>query len=72
MLSLVERNVISTHTLYKIGTNDDGSYNLKACIAPHRNEDDLRGNLSSNCATCSPAGLNIVESIVSLKKWKSA
>lgn len=63
-------NFISSHTLYRIKTNDDGSYKLKSRISPHHNEDDLRSDLSSDCATCSPAGLINVGSIGSLKKWK--
>lgn len=62
-------NVINSHTVYKVKSNDDGSFKLKARIAPHGNEDALREQLSSDCATCPPVGLRLVESIASLKGW---
>ena len=63
-------NVISSHTLYKVKQNDDGSLKLKARIAPHGNEDNLKNILSKDCATCPPTGLRILESIASLYNWK--
>ena len=63
-------NVISSHTLYKVKQNDDGSLKLKARIAPHGNEDDMKNILSKDCTTCPPTGLRILESIASLFSWK--
>ena len=63
-------NVASSHVLYKVKHKDDGSLKLKARIAPHGNEDDMRRILSKDCTTCPPTGLRIVESIASLKGWK--
>lgn len=65
-------NIIRSHTIYKIKVNDDSPMNLKARIAPHRNEDNMRNELTKDCATCSPAGLQILESIAALLKWKIA
>lgn len=62
-------NIISSHTLYKVKMNDDGSLKLKARIAPHGNEDDLKDTLSKDCSTCPPTGLRILESIASLFGW---
>ncbi len=62
-------NVINSHTLYKLKQDDDGNLKLKARIAPHGNEDDLKDKLSKDCATCPPTGLRIVESIASLHAW---
>ena len=63
-------NVISSHTLYKVKQNDDGSLKLKARIAPHGNEDNMRDILNKDCTTCPPTGLRILESIASLFSWK--
>ena len=62
-------NIIKSHAIYKIKTNDDSSMKLKARIAPHGNEDSMRDELTTDCATCSPAGLRILESIASLFGW---
>ena len=59
-------NIISSHTLYKVKRNEDGSLLLKARIAPHGNEDDLKNVLSKDCSTCPLTGLRIVESIAAL------
>lgn len=47
-----EANYISSHTLYKVNQNDDGSLKLKSRIAPHGNEDDLKEVLNNDCSTC--------------------
>lgn len=62
-------NMINSHTLYEVNSNDDASFMLNARIIPHGNEDALRGRLSSDCATCPPDGLRLIESIASLKWW---
>ena len=63
-------NIINSHVLYKVKQNDDGSLKLKARIAPHGNEDDMKNLLVSDCTICLPTGLRIVESIASLNGWK--
>lgn len=63
-------NVINSHTTYKVKKNDDGTLKLKARIAPHGNEDNLKDILSKDCTTCPPTGLRVLESIVSLHRWK--
>lgn len=32
-------NLINSHTLYKVKSNDNGSFKLKARIVPHGNEE---------------------------------
>jgi len=54
-------NIIGSHTLYKVKHNDDGSLKLKARIAPHGNEDDIKHMLNKDCTICPPTGLRIVE-----------
>lgn len=61
--------MISSHTLYKVKQNDDRSLKLKARIAPHGNEDNLKDVLTKDCSTCPPTGLRILESIASLHGW---
>lgn len=63
-------NIIGSHTLYKVKTNNDGSLKLKARIAPHGNEDDLKFVLNKDCSTCPPTGLRILESIASVHGWR--
>ena len=63
-------NIISSHTLYKLKQNDDGSLKLKARIAPHGNKDNMKYFLSKDCTTCPPTELRILESIASLYSWK--
>lgn len=62
-------NIISSHTIYKVKQYDDSSLKLKARIAPHGNEDDLKNELHKDCSTCSPTGLRILESVASLHGW---
>ena len=62
-------NIICSHTICKVKQNDDGSLKLKALIAPHGNEDDLKSKLHKDCSTYSPSGLRILESAASLHGW---
>lgn len=62
-------NVIGSHVLYKVKKNDDESLKLKSRIAPHGNEDDLKEELTTDCAVISPLGLRIVQSIAALFGW---
>lgn len=66
---LAGANIIGSHTLYKVKQNDDGSLKLKARIAPHGNEDDLKDVLNKDCSTCPPTGLRMLESVASPFGW---
>ena len=66
---LAGANIIGSHTIYKMKQNDDGSLKLKARIASHGNEDDLKSELHIDCSTCSPTGLRILKSVASLPGW---
>lgn len=50
-------------------TCDDGSHKLKAQIAPHGIEENVNDSLTSDCSTCSPTSLRIIESISLLFGW---
>lgn len=63
-------NVVNSHVLYKIKTKEGGMLKLKSRIATHGNEDDMKNVLSTDCTTCSPTGIRIVESTASLYGWK--
>lgn len=43
---------------------------MKARIAPHGNEDDLKNKLHKDCSTCSPKVLRIIESVAPRYGWK--
>lgn len=62
-------NSISSHTLYKVKQNYDVALTLKARIAHHGNEDDLKHLLNKDCPTCPPTGLRVLDSISSLCGW---
>jgi len=47
-------NVITSHAIYKIKTNDVRTLKMKALIAPHGNRDRERGELKSDSTTCPP------------------
>lgn len=64
-----DTNVFKSYSFYKIKINNDASMKLKDRIAPHGNEDNMKNELSRDCATCSPAGLRILESIAALFRW---
>lgn len=49
-------NVVNSHTVYKTNTNDKGSLKLRARIASHGNEDDLRSKFSTDCSMCPHMG----------------
>jgi len=65
-------NVISSHVIYKVKLNDDGTKEIKARIAPHGNKDRDRFNLKTDSASCSPVGVRILLSCSTLFKWKLA
>lgn len=57
--------MFSSHKMYKLKYNEDGSLKLKARIAPHGNEDDLKKVLKKDCTTCPKTELSIFESVFS-------
>lgn len=61
-----DASIIKSQTLYKIKVNYDATKKLKALVAPHGNEDAMRDELTTDCATCSPVRLRILDSIASL------
>lgn len=66
---LIDANVIGSHTIYKIKVDDNNELKIKALIAPHGNEDDLKEVLNKDCVMCPPAGLRVLESIAALMGW---
>lgn len=62
-------NVINSYVLYQVKRNYNGLLNLKARIAPHANDDDLKTLLASSCSTCPSTGLRIAEFIAALHGW---
>lgn len=64
-------NIVNSHVLYKLKSNDDKTIALKARIAPHGNEDKEKEKLTTDCQTCPPSGIRIVLSLSSLKGWKT-
>lgn len=62
-------NVIGSHTLHKTRMKDGSLLMLKARVAPHGNENDLKHGLTTICVTCSPTGIQVVESIAAVFGW---
>jgi len=62
-------NVITSHVIYKVKLNDDGSFKMKARIAPHGNKDKERDQLKSDSASCPPTGIRMLLSIAAIMKW---
>ena len=49
-------NIITIHVIYKIKAKDDGSFKMKARIAPHGNKDKDCELLKTDSAQCPPTG----------------
>lgn len=62
-------NVITSHVIYKVKLNDDGSFKMKARIAPHGNKDKEKYSLKSDSASCPPTGIRLLLSIAAIMKW---
>lgn len=43
-------NIISSHIIYKVKQNEDGTLKLKARLCPHRNRDRAKGTIRSDSA----------------------
>lgn len=62
-------NVVSSHTLYKVKSNDNGELYMKARIVPHGNHDRMRSVLNTDANSCYPIGIRIVCSIATIFSW---
>lgn len=60
---------INRNPLYKVKQEEDETLKLKSRIDPHGNQDIMRLDSNTYCATCPPTDLRIMESIASLNKW---
>lgn len=59
-------NVIYSHSVYKIKLEDDNKLLLKARIAPHGNEDSMKGQIRTDCSSCSPTSIRIMLTIFTI------
>lgn len=66
----LEANIIGFNVVYKIIVCDHQSLKIKACFAPHGNEDSLINELRSVCFLCSLSGVSMLLSAASLQKWR--
>lgn len=64
-----DADIITSHVLYKVKQRDDGTKMVKARIAPHGNEDDMKEELKKDSATCTPVRMRILQSISVIKGW---
>lgn len=58
-----DAKIITSHVIYKLKTNEDGSRKLKARIVPHGNHDDLKEDIRSDSSN---APLFVVQILLSL------
>ena len=65
-------NVITSHLIYKVKANDDGSFKMKARIAPHGIKDKGKYLLKTDSSQCPPTGVRILLSVSTIKKWPLA
>ena len=65
-------NLVTSHVIYKVQANDDGSLKMKARIAPHGNKDKDRDLLKTDSAQCPPTGIRILVSVATIMKWPFA
>ena len=52
--------------IYKVKENDDGSFKMKARIAPHGNKSEDKQMLKTDSSQCPPTGMRIILSIASM------
>lgn len=64
-----DANIITSHVIYKVKPNDDGSSKVKARIAPHNNQDAEKLNLKTDYSVCPPIGIRILLSLAVIFKW---
>lgn len=65
-----DTNVPSSHVLYKVKVNDDGSLSLKARMAPNGNEDIFESKREPDCCMCLSIGIRQFFSIAATRKWQ--
>ncbi len=65
-------NIITSHVVYKVKANDDGSLKLKARIAPRGHKDRGKAFRKGDSAKCPPTGIRILLSISAMMKWPLA
>lgn len=59
---------ISSHTVYKIKSDDNRNMQLKARISPQGKECSSKDFMESDCAMCSPTGIRFIFSIAALNR----
>ena len=65
-------NIISSHAIYNVKANDDGSLKLEARIAPYGNKDRDKSSLKTDSAQCLPTDIRILCSFGSIMTWPIA
>lgn len=65
---LRDANNISSHTLYKVKTNDNSSLQQNAITAPHGNDDTIKDEIKSDCCMRPPIGIRLILSAASMRK----
>ena len=65
-------NIITSHVIYRVKENNDGSLKMRARIAPHGNKDKDRDTLKTDSSQRPPTRIRILLSISSMKKWPLA
>ena len=65
-------STITSHVIYKVKENDDGSFKMKARIAPHGNKDKEKLMLKTDSSQCPPTGMGILLSIAAMMQWPLA
>ena len=67
-----DANIITSHVIYKVKSNDDGTYKMKARIAPHGNKDKEKEQLKTDSCPCPPTGIRMLLSLATIMKWPVA
>ena len=65
-------NIITSHVIYKVKANDDGSLKINARIVPHVNKVKDRDLLKTDSAQCLHTGIRIPASIATIMKRQLA
>ena len=66
---LKNSNIVTSHAIYKLKANDDGSLKMKARIAPHGNKNNDRDKLKTDSSQCPPSGIQILTLIATMIQW---
>lgn len=62
--ALRHANVITSHVVYKVKTQEDGSRSLKARIVPHGNRDDEKNDIRKDSSTAQLSTIRLLLSLV--------